>query len=153
MLRLALKSDIPLIAEACRSYYDEISWGPLRGLYHEPHIYKTFAPCNGPDSVLVISDAAGEITGVFFALIMRSTLYQDIVSIAQEIVWHTSPKLSAYKRIILMSDLINFAEFEMKAKGAEIAAIGTRLAAGAAGKLLSGKGYLATGLNWQKELI
>ena len=151
MVRLATKDDIPAIVEACRDYYDEIAFGPLKGLYEDEHIYTTFAPCNGPDSVLVIAEEEG-IKGVFFALIFRNTLYQRQIAVSQEIVWHTDVNLTSYRRIRVMKDILDLAEHHLKEKGAILSAIGSRLQALAAGKLLHKAGYIATGINWHKEL-
>jgi len=152
VIRLADPSDIPAIVTACRDYYDEIAFGPLKGLYEDEHIHTTFAPCNGPDSVLVIAESTGRIDGVFFAYILRSTPYQRQIAIAQEIVWHTATDLHPSRRINLMGILLGFAEPHLRDKGAMLSAVGSRLSAGAAGKLLEKTGYSATGTAWHKEL-
>lgn len=152
MVRLATEADIPEIVRTCRAYYDEIAFGPLKGLYEDEHIYDTFAPCNGPDSVLVIAAQGPRIEGVFYSLILRSTLYQRQIAVAQEIVWHTDPSLSSFRRMKLMDLLARFAEPHLKKKGAAVSAIGSRLKASVVGRLLETHGYTATGVNWHKEL-
>ena len=152
LIRLAELSDIPAIASACRSYYDEIAFGPLIGKFDEKHAGEMLKPCNGPDSVLVIAESNGAIEGVFYAVIIRSTMYQKEVPVAQEIIWHTDSTLSPYKRMKIMQAVLEMGEWCLKMKGVALSALGTRLSAPVAGKLLKKLGYSATGLQWHKEL-
>ena len=142
--RLARETDIPRIAAVSRAYYDEIAFGPLVGIFEEEHAADMLAACNGPDSVLIVTQAHGKIIGVIYAIILRTTFYQRKIAVAQEIILHTDPELSPFRRIKIMSELV--------AKGAILSAMGTRLKAGATGRLLEKQGYTATGLQWHKEL-
>jgi len=150
--RLARETDIPRIAAVSRAYYDEIAFGPLVGIFEEEHAADMLAACNGPDSVLIVTQAHGKIIGVIYAIILRTTFYQRKIAVAQEIILHTDPELSPFRRIKIMSELVALADKHLREKGAILSAMGTRLKAGATGRLLEKQGYTATGLQWHKEL-
>ena len=154
MIRLAKQDDLLEIATLGKIFFDlETAFGPLIGTYEIEYIQEVvLVPCNGPDSVLVVSENEGKIDGVFFAIILRNTMYQRQIAVAQEIIWHTDPALSPYRRMKTMQAVLEMGEWCLKMKGVKLSALGTRLSAPAAGKLLKKLGYSATGLQWHKEL-
>jgi hypothetical protein len=153
LIRLAESADILEIATLGGVCFElEVAFGPLGGTYEIDHACEMLAPCNGPDSVLVLSENAGKIDGVFYAIILRNTMYQRKIAVAQEIVWHTDPALSPYKRMKIMHSMLEMGEWCLTMKGVALSAVGTRLSAPVAGKLLKKLGYTATGIQWHKEL-
>ena len=144
VVRRPTLDDVPEMLKMSRVFYDEMDFDKFGWHFDEDVIGRNYIEAIlNPEKFIVYIYVKEAIQGIMFSSVVDTSLYFTGRKFAQEVVWHSDPKLSSFVRSKVMIRLLMATENELTRVGVKTLYVSTDLRDGYSGvsSYLEKKGY------------